>query len=463
VDSGQLYDTVIVGGGLAGSTVAVELARLAPAGFRTLVIDSQEPGPGCAYAPPSDRLYMNGTAVAMSADPNDPRSLVRWLGDQADGRRNGGTTETAPISRPLFGRYLAERFRQALERRPEFSFERAEVVDLIAEGSLLRAIQSGGRQIVTRTVILALGNFPPSDAFLPESLRRHPGFVPNPWRFDLAPETATGDVLLIGSGLTALDTIALLDERGFSGRVHLLSRHGLMPCVDNPLARALPAQSLQLDTATPYALLRSLRAAADRHRAEGGDWREVVESIRSASPLIWSSWSLRERRRFLRHLQAFWAVHRYRVPPETAAVAERLAAEGRLRRHRGRVSAAAGGADGRLRVEIAGPEGMSAVVVTSAMNCTGPNGDYRTVAHPLVRNLLRRGLIRPDALALGLDADDDLRVLDRSGRRSECIFALGPPVRGRWYETTAVPETRAQAARIARDLAHGRAVLEAAS
>ncbi len=40
MDSGQLFDAVIVGGGLAGTTVAAELALLAPPGFRALLIDA---------------------------------------------------------------------------------------------------------------------------------------------------------------------------------------------------------------------------------------------------------------------------------------------------------------------------------------------------------------------------------------------------------------------------------------
>ncbi|HVA33308.1 MAG TPA: hypothetical protein VNG31_04110, partial [Candidatus Baltobacteraceae bacterium] len=259
-----------------------------------------------------------------------------------------------------------------------------------------------------------------------------------------------GEIAIVGSGLTALDAVALLDEQGFSGRLHLVSRHGLLPCIENPFAHALDLDALALDTQTPYALLRSLRAAARRHCEAGGDWRDVVESIRSISPDVWSAWSLRERRRFLRHVQPFWAIHRYRVPPQTAAVCSRLRREGRLVRHRGRIDEASETADGRLRVRIVHATGITSLVVSGAINCTGPNGDYTRVRHPLVQNLLRRGIIRPDVLSLGMDATTDLRVIDREGRRNERLFTLGPPLRGLRYETTAVPETREQAALVAR-------------
>jgi uncharacterized NAD(P)/FAD-binding protein YdhS len=40
-------------------------------------------------------------------------------------------------------------------------------------------------------------------------------------------------------------------------------------------------------------------------------------------------------------------------------------------------------------------------------------------------------------------------VSDASGRPSSTIFTLGPPLRGLWYETTAIPEIRDQAAALA--------------
>jgi len=449
MDSGQLYDAVIVGGGLAGTTVAAELALQAPPGFRALLIDAGEPGPGSAYAPASERLYMNGTAGAMSAVPGDKQHLVRWLKTEP---------EVALISRRLFGRYLRERLRETLAARVEFETLRGEVVDVIAGADAFTVVDAHGGERSARHVVLALGNFQPDYSFLPPALHRHGGFVADPWRFDPSAAHLRGDVLIVGSGLTAMDAVAQLDERGFSGCVHVVSRRGLTPCVENPFARALDPQCLDLQTQTPYALLRSARAAVAAHVAAGGDWRDVVEALRPISAEVWTSWSVRERKRFLRHLQAFWAVHRYRVPPKTAAVWERLRREGRLLRHRGRVARAEETQDRRIRVEVDGQAGNTSFVVSCTVNCTGPSGDYRRVRHPLVQSLLRRGTIRPDELRLGLDATADLHVVDARGRKVERLFALGPPLRGLLYETTAVPETREQAAAVARSV-----VAEAAS
>jgi uncharacterized NAD(P)/FAD-binding protein YdhS len=71
------------------------------------------------------------------------------------------------------------------------------------------------------------------------------------------------------------------------------------------------------------------------------------------------------------------------------------------------------------------------------------------------KRLFLRHVARPDPLRLGIDADSSGAVLDTAGRSSSTIFTLGPPLRGRWYETTAIPEIRDQAAALARHLMAG--------
>jgi len=397
---------------------------------------------------------MNGPAGSMSAVSGDKQHLVRWL---------DGESPDAMIPRSRFGKYLRHHLSDALAGRPLFEVARAEVVDVTRTGSGFIVADARGTEWTAGRLVLALGNFPPDDSFLPGILRGWRGMVTDPWRVD--PPAIQGDVLLVGSGLTAMDAIAQLDERGFAGAFHIVSRHGLLPCLESARAQALDPKSLDLRVETPRALMRSLREAARTHAKRGGDWRDVVESIRESSPAIWSGWSLREKRRFLRHVQAFWAVHRYRVPAETAALYERIERAKRIVRHRGRIAAAHPLRDGRFSIEITAPHGKTAVAIGSAINCTGPNGDYARIRHALVRNLLRGGLVRPDSLHLGLDATTDLCVIDRDGRTDERLLSIGPPLRGLFYETTAVPEIARQAAYVAQILLRGLASqrLEAAS
>ena len=70
----------------------------------------------------------------------------------------------------------------------------------------------------------------------------------------------------------------------------------------------------------------------------------------------------------------------------------------------------------------------------------------------LFRNLLQRGLARADELDMGLDVSPDFAVVNREGKPSEFLFAVGPLLKGTLWETTAVPELRAQTHQVAQVL-----------
>ena len=72
---------------------------------------------------------------------------------------------------------------------------------------------------------------------------------------------------------------------------------------------------------------------------------------------------------------------------------------------------------------------------------------------PLVAAMRRDGLIRPDRLGLGLDTDEDGRLVSADGRTSRGLTLVGPLRKGMLWEHTAVPELRVEAKRVADRLA----------
>jgi uncharacterized NAD(P)/FAD-binding protein YdhS len=91
--------------------------------------------------------------------------------------------------------------------------------------------------------------------------------------------------------------------------------------------------------------------------------------------------------------------------------------------------------------------------VGKVINCTGPDTDLARVRDPLVAALRRDGLIRTDELGLGLDSDEDGRLIAADGRASSRLSLVGPLRKGRLWENTAVPELRVEASSMAGRLA----------
>ena len=122
-----------------------------------------------------------------------------------------------------------------------------------------------------------------------------------------------------------------------------------------------------------------------------------------------------------------------------------------------------------MAYRAAGGQETRELEVDLVVNCTGPESNYRKLDDPLIINLLARGLIHPDPLLLGLAVAPNGALQSGAGNYSSAFYTLGSPRRGQLYETTAVPELRQQAQRLARQLvadlqpvvpAHGVAVYE---
>lgn len=416
---GQLtdVDVAIVGGGFSGVAVAGQFARLAPQLKVALFERRDAVGPGVAYSTPHSAHLTNSRAAKMSAFEDDPDHFVRWLGGR------GAPDEF--VARRLYGEYL--RSIAASLERPAFTAIRATVsVIEPAAGGSFRVEMVDGSVVRARAVVLATGNLESETAGIPPALLLHPRFIADPYRVRY--EDLRGDVLIVGSGLSGLDAIVGLEAAGFTGTIHTLSRRGLFPLSDVPVASFagrvdVPASNSALRT------LRDVRRFVREGQAAGYDWRALVEALRREVPRLWAALDERERGRFVRHAQRYWSVHRHRAPENVDALRRRLVDDARLIVHRGRLL----GVDrepGGITVRIGGRDRETTFTVAHAINAHGPTGDYRRSRDPLMRGLIAAGSIAPAPFALGL-------VEAVPG-----LFLAGPAERWHDYEATGVPELR---------------------
>jgi uncharacterized NAD(P)/FAD-binding protein YdhS len=180
-----------------------------------------------------------------------------------------------------------------------------------------------------------------------------------------------------------------------------------------------------------------------RQASAGGDARAVLDTLRSELGALWRGLTHAEQRRFLRHLRPWFDSVRHRLPPEVGARVAALEAEGRLVRHAGRVASVAE-RDGRVvvRYRPRGARALAELAVDVAIPTTGPVMDVRELDDALVRSLLASGNARPGPHGLGFATADDGAV---RGPLEDRLWTLGGLRRGDLWESTAIPEIRAQA------------------
>jgi uncharacterized NAD(P)/FAD-binding protein YdhS len=204
-------------------------------------------------------------------------------------------------------------------------------------------------------------------------------------------------------------------------------------------------------------LLRAARALAADIQQRQGDWREAIACVRAVAPALWQRLPQRERRRFLRHLHSYWDVHRHRLPQRSWAALQQLRHSGELVVHAGRIlEFTSVGQRIRVTWRARGEHESQTLLVDRVVNCTGPDYDLRRTRQPLWRSLLAQGLACPDALGVGLVTGEFGALTGAGGRGAANLYYVGPLLRATHWETTAVPELRQHAARLAQHLVMGR-------
>ncbi|MGX1759498.1 FAD/NAD(P)-binding protein [Streptomyces lydicus] len=228
---------IVGGGGAATSLLAALTHESLPDIDITLFETAKSIGPGRAYAPDSDSALLNVPAGRMSLLPDTPDDFVRWVNKRAGHERHSFRPAGAQdfLPRRLFGDYLAAQTADIADRMARHGKPMR-----IVDSRVTRAV-TGRDSISLRTecgqqfgdldrIVLCAGTGGPVDVY---GLEGHEGYMPDPYplwdRLAIVPNGA--HVVVLGTGLTAVDTALFLLENGHKGRITMASRSGLLPAV----------------------------------------------------------------------------------------------------------------------------------------------------------------------------------------------------------------------------------------
>jgi uncharacterized NAD(P)/FAD-binding protein YdhS len=446
----------IIGAGFTGSMAAIHLLRHSGLHPHVILIERRRRfGRGFAYSTDNLCHLLNVPAGKMSAFAGEPSHFLDWVNSPA-AKASRHYDAASFVPRRLYGDYLSSLLEVADETNPaDFERIRGQVIDIDPKADGVEIKLNGGAVVRADLAVLASGNFPPLPPLDNTSELAATGhYIRDPWEPGAIERIPPDDtVVLIGAGLTMVDIVLALMRGGHRGALDAISRHGLRPRRHMP-SSASSTSPFKLDE-MPLSARRMLRLIRRRIREGSSEnWQGVVDALRPITQELWRRAPIIERKRFLRHLQARWDVHRHRLAPEVADQIDDAIAAGRLRFHAGRLIECTE-QDGEILLKMR-PRGKNEIVTFTAgyvVNCTGPASDYERINDELVRNLLARGIARPDPLHLGLEVDNRLRLIDVHGRPSDRVYAAGPVTKGEAWEITAVPDLRVQAAALADYLA----------
>lgn len=443
-------DAIVIGGGASGALASAQL--LLRGAEVTLLEPAAELGRGMAYSTKCPLHLLNVRAASMSAFPDDADHFLRWL----ERTRPGQFGACSFVPRSVYGEYIRSVLEDAV-RGTSSKFRhlrtRAIAARVAPAGIAIETEDSG--LVHGDALILATGNAAPAGwpGLSPEiaASGRYFNLAWTEGAFDLRDHDSP--VLLLGSGLTAVDALLALRHQGHHGQVYMVSRRGLLP-----QAHVLPVHHSM--PSAPFAgmrgLVRDMRAAASQTAAFPATWREVVDSIRPETNRIWQALGCEEQRRFLRHVRPFWDTHRHRMAPQIGEVVHDSLRDGSLHVIAGRTRGFQLRRDCvEVSIALRGRAATRRLQVHRIVNCTGSETDLSRTANPVLRDLIEQGWLQSDPHRLGTRVNDDGALSSAHGG-SAPIYTLGPLRMGTLFESIAMPEIRVQAHNLANLLMSGR-------
>lgn len=345
---------------------------------------------GIAYTTRHDHHLLNVRAGNMSALASDKDHFARWAA-------NHGYGPLDFVPRKKFGEYLDDLFVRASQRLR---------INTIAE-DVLSSTQSGDTFTVNgRTyddVVLATGNALPLGPSVETGVTKYHA---DPWGLHAQDIDGAANIALIGTGLSAVDAVLTLQSLGYNGTITMISRRNLLPAVHTDPA-TWPHPPLSTDDADkPLShLLGMVRMHVREAAAQDVPWQAVIDSLRAVTNPLWKNFDNAQRARFMKRLFTLWNIHRHRMAPQISAQIDVLRDAGKLV---------------FLRDSVRGV-------------CAGPivRGAQRDHHFDVVINCMGYRYQEP-------------------GRDFAYSHVIGPARFGdEWFETTAIPEIRAQAADVA--------------
>ncbi len=436
-------DLAIIGFGFSGLATLMQLVRGVTA-LTVAVIASDRSGLGLAYGTPDPSHLLNVQANRMGAWAHDPEHFAAWLLTPAAAAACGtlGVSLPGPVDfapRALYAQYLSGLREDALRQAPRRGITVRWIdarADSIVPGPGGWSITAAGRSLTARRCVLATGN-EPRHVF---GALAHPDLHAGPWSVSGGGLShRDGPVVLIGSGLTAVDSVLTVRRLGFEGPIVALSRNGRLPAAHR---RGIAALGLDAGAVAQMTTLAEILGFIGDQQAAGHDWRSAIDALRPHTQEVWQRLPAEDRELVVASWGSIWNVHRHRMAPEVAGRIDAELGAGRLaviatRRIAPQV------VDERLEIEFETADGQTERLRAAAViDCTGPQLDCARSDQPLLRELVTSGICRRHHTGLGLAADHDLEV-------AEALYALGSLLTGQLWETVAVPELREQAAAVA--------------
>jgi uncharacterized NAD(P)/FAD-binding protein YdhS len=278
---------------------------------------------------------------------------------------------------------------------------------------------------------------------------------------------------ILGSSLSAIDTVMTLADNHHSGSITLYSPDGLLPRVQPngegqyerkylTLKNIHELKRINLEPPKIKDLFKLFKKEAERYAHQAIDWDEtgrkgksaeklllsdikiseaggdafinILYSLRHDASTIWSWLSVAEKQKFMRWLGLYWNINRHSMPLVNASRLKELFNKGQLK-VKPKLREVKYSSDDKLFTLI--HENNQQDQVPYLVNATGPAHDVEKMNSALIKNLINQGIIEPYEVG-GICINPITFQVFSSKIETENLFAVGHICNGILLDVNAV-------------------------
>ncbi len=450
----------IIGCGFAGTMTAVQIINKSNVPCEIIVIDKQEKlNRGIAYSTSSPKHLLNVIAGKMSAFPENSNHFLEWVMAINEFKNQDKALVTNSfLPRKLYGQYLETIWKDAVALASAKNIKLKVIHDNVTElnisGNGFTIGFNNKTKIEIDQCVLATGNqIPRNPNISNQSFYTSKNYFQNPWQNESVKNTDDNfPILIIGNGLTMVDSVLALLENGFKNEIYSISPNGfnILPHRSTTLKYSKLVEELN-EHLSLFDLVKLVNKHLKKAKSIGIPTETVIDSLRPYTQMIWKNLSEKEKLIFMSRLRHLWGVARHRIPMQTYNQLQQLRSENKLHIKSGKIIGFTEFQENIIVEYFDKKEAYTKKIpVSRIINCTGPETDLMNLGENFLKNCLLNGILKQDNLKLGISTNTEtFEVIAANGKANPNLFTIGSNLKGELWESTAVNEIRIQAEKLA--------------
>lgn len=377
--------------------------------------------------------------------------------------------------RKVFGEYL-EHVQKCYQKKYPHSlnttFYQTEVVDVIKERELYRVFFANNTSQIYDYVFLCIGNLEAHDMY---HLSGSPHYFNKPWGENLPHALKQAETIgILGTGLTALDTVKYIASQCEHKKIFMASRRGLLPNTQGKyrpyvmrfLTKAniaalrkagdcslkniigLLNQELSIaygkrvDVKEALHLDKSSLAWINQEIASSINcikpWQLILHNLEHEVDDIWHGLDEKDKTDFLENYFSIWMSFKHSTPLQNSFIVSKMMEANQLKVIGGVRNVSYDEAAKKFSIQLDCCGGPERIEVDLIINATGSSRRLADFEGRLIKNMLQSGMIVSNGYG-GIKMDrEDMTILSHHNTRHNHFYCIGQLSFGVLFYTNAL-------------------------